>query len=95
MDECGYYPNNVMLAGFEMIQRRKSKEEILHILKRFLCHLKEINVYFCNESDDIMGLASAVLPTCFKSATLTAVSVSLIGNLSDLFSHCSILKLVS
>ena len=84
MDECGYYPNSVTLDGFEMIQWRKSKEEIQHILERFLCHLKEISVYFCNKCDDITGLASAVLPTCFKSAALSVVSVSFGGNFSDL-----------
>ena len=33
MDKCGYYPDCIILAGFEMIQWRKDEEEIRHILE--------------------------------------------------------------
>ena len=91
MDKCGYYPDCIILAGFEMIQWRKDEEEIRHILEQFLCYLKEIELYLY-ERDDVMGLASAVLPICFKSAALNAVSISFGGNLSDLVASILVLQ---
>ena len=56
-----------------------------------MCYLKEIELYLY-ERDDVMGLASAVLPICFKSAALNAVSISFGGNLSDLVASILVLQ---
>ena len=41
MEECGYYPDSVILDGFEMIQWRSNKEEIQQILKKIFTSPEE------------------------------------------------------
>ena len=82
MDECNYYPNNIVLCGLGSIRWQWSKEDVCGLLMRFFCQLKDIHLSFIG--DDDTGYTETVVTCCFSSPALSSVFVDLDIDLADL-----------
>ena len=83
MDECNYYPDNITLHGFESIEWSRTKEEVECMLTKFLCTLKEVNLYVGLEWR-MTDYANTILTCSFRSSVLSAAFVDFSGDATDL-----------
>ena len=81
MDECSYYPNNVLLNNFGTIRWRWSKEDVHDLLIRFFRQVKDIHLH--SVGHDHADYASVVFTCCFSSPTLSSVFFDLDIEVAD------------